>query len=302
VCGAIDSVLAQTYRNIEVIVVDDGSTDDTQVRLRSYADRVHIIVQDNAGPSVARNHGIDAARGEIVAFLDSDDCWKDSKLERQVRLLQTVGDDVVCCLANASIIAPEGPASESFEHAALSPQLEEGVWLNAPEVLATRFVMFTQMVAVRRDVLQRIGGFNESLWMLEDYDLALRLSLAGPWAYMREPLVVYRQGSPGSLAAAADANEVRVLKHGIAVRQRLMESLDARDQRHHRLRRLFHREIEFLTRLLRAAMLRREDNPLNALAGRCLYRAREVQRAIYRRSPWYPPMEVVSTADWLNRR
>jgi glycosyltransferase involved in cell wall biosynthesis len=76
VCAAIDSVRQQTYENVEIIVVDDGSTDDTQARLKVYGDSVRVVVQDNTGPAAARNLGIELSRGEIVAFLDSDDMWK----------------------------------------------------------------------------------------------------------------------------------------------------------------------------------------------------------------------------------
>src|SRR5687767_13189801 len=88
VCRAIDSVLGQTYGNIEVIVVDDGSTDETLERLHSYGDRIRVLTQANAGPSVARNRGIAVATGGIVAFLDSDDYWLPTKVARQVVLLE----------------------------------------------------------------------------------------------------------------------------------------------------------------------------------------------------------------------
>ena len=76
----IDNVLEQTYRNFELIIVDDGSTDDTQSVLRGYGDRIRVVTQANAGPAVARNRGVEAAHGEIIAFQDSDDLWKPTKL------------------------------------------------------------------------------------------------------------------------------------------------------------------------------------------------------------------------------
>ena len=103
VTEAIDSVLAQTYPHIEVIVVDDGSTDDTMARLAPYGSRIRVIRQENAGPAAARNKGIAASSGGLVAFLDSDDLWLPAKIERQVRLLQKAGTSIPCCLCNINM-------------------------------------------------------------------------------------------------------------------------------------------------------------------------------------------------------
>src|SRR5271165_4544868 len=85
---AIESILAQSYKNIEIIVVDDGSTDDTQEKLRRFGDRIRLLHQPNAGPAAAWNAGIRAARGEIICFLGSDDVWLPTFVECQVSLLE----------------------------------------------------------------------------------------------------------------------------------------------------------------------------------------------------------------------
>lgn len=92
VCEAVDSVLQQTYRNIEIIVIDDGSTDDTAASIQRYGDRVRYSRRPNAGVNAARNLGIKQARGEFLALLDSDDLWAPYKIELQVRLLQAFTD------------------------------------------------------------------------------------------------------------------------------------------------------------------------------------------------------------------
>lgn len=92
---AIESILGQTYKNMEVLVVDDGSTDGTHEALRRFGNRIRVVRQENAGPGAARNRGIEVARGELIAFLDSDDIWMPTKLERQVRLLEKVGPTVL---------------------------------------------------------------------------------------------------------------------------------------------------------------------------------------------------------------
>ncbi len=88
----IDNVFSQTYKNFELIVVDDGSTDGTPAILRKYANRIRVITQKNAGPAAARNRGIEVSGGDIIAFQDSDDLWEPTKLERQVALLEKSGD------------------------------------------------------------------------------------------------------------------------------------------------------------------------------------------------------------------
>src|SRR5258708_4266873 len=90
----IENVFQQIYQDIEIIVVNDGSTDDTLEKLASFGEKIRVISQANAGPSAARNRGVEVAEGEIIAFQDSDDSWMPSKLERQVALLNRAGADV----------------------------------------------------------------------------------------------------------------------------------------------------------------------------------------------------------------
>jgi glycosyltransferase involved in cell wall biosynthesis len=188
---AIASVLEQTYRPLELIVVDDGSTDKTAEVLQAYGGAVTYIRQDNAGPSAARNHGLRESHGDLIGFLDSDDVWLAAKLERQVALMQRAGPEVPCCLCNALMRAPDGSERDSFAISWLRMPAPEGLWLNPAPVLATRFVLFSQAVLVRREPLVQCGGFDEKLWIMEDHDLALRLALRGPWTFVREPLAVW---------------------------------------------------------------------------------------------------------------
>src|ERR1039458_8209652 len=81
ICKTIDDVFRQTYKNFELVVIDDGSTDDTQANLRRYGSRIRSFTQTNAGPAAARNRGIEVSRGDIIAFQDSDDFWAPTKLE-----------------------------------------------------------------------------------------------------------------------------------------------------------------------------------------------------------------------------
>ena len=191
IARAVDSVLAQSWKSVEIIVVDSYSTDGTAEVLASYGDKIRVIRQAKEGPPAARNAGIKAAAGEIISFLDSDDEWLPGKLERQVKLLQA-GEvsGVKCCVCNARMEFASGTVT-SFDSAGLHPAQHEGVWLNPAEILTTRFLFFNQVVAVRREALEQTGYFRPGI--MEDYDLALRLSLLGPWAFIADPLVVWHE-------------------------------------------------------------------------------------------------------------
>jgi glycosyltransferase involved in cell wall biosynthesis len=191
IARAVDSVLAQSWKSVEIIVVDSYSTDGTAEVLASYGDKIRVIRQAKEGPPAARNAGIKAATGEIISFLDSDDEWLPGKLERQVKLLQAgEASGVKCCVCNARMEFANQTLT-SFASARLHPEHCEGVWLNPAEVLTTRFLFFNQVVAVRREVLEQTGYFRPGI--MEDYDLALRLSLLGPWAFIADPLVVWHE-------------------------------------------------------------------------------------------------------------
>jgi GT2 family glycosyltransferase len=202
VCAAVESALKQTYPNVEVIVIDDGSTDDTQRRLSAYGKRIRVEYQANAGPAAARNHGIRIAQGEFIAFLDSDDLLLPTFLERCLCLLTTAGEEVPCCIVNAVREFRSGKKTSSFQDARLWPRHVEGIWCNVPAVLFTRFVATGQTMVIRSAALAKTGGFYEDLRYFEDYGMALRLSFVGPWAFIREPLVVWRE-STDSLSGEA---------------------------------------------------------------------------------------------------
>jgi glycosyltransferase involved in cell wall biosynthesis len=290
VCRAIESVLGQTYKNREIIVVDDGSTDDTQIRLRAYGDRIRVLTQENGGPSVARNRGIAVSRGEIVAFLDSDDYWLPTKLARQVELLEKAGPSVPCCLCNSTIVYNDGTRLSTFKISNIFPPWAAGLWLNPAEVLITRFVIFTQAVAIRREVLERAGFFEEhSLFFGEDYDFELRLALEGPWAVIRDELVVCQDASPGSFGQRALREEIRYRQDMVHMWERLTARI--KDNRFDvRLRRLARWELQGAKLDLAAARLSRCEFSGAAILGRCLRLIQRYTRALYRRSPLYPHM------------
>lgn len=159
---AVESALAQTYRPIEVIVVDDGSTDDTLLRLLPFSGRIRVIHQENRGLSAARNAGIKAASAEWVAFLDSDDLWHPEKLQVQMAGALKSGADLV----------GSSPTDELPEHLDPDPRLEK--------LTVRDFLSWTPLgpssAIVRRSCFDTLGLFDESLRSVEDLDMWLRLA------------------------------------------------------------------------------------------------------------------------------
>ena len=178
---AIESVIAQTFADWELVIVDDGSTDATPATVKPYlADRrVRYIRSDKLGQSRAKNLGIDLSHGEVIAFLDADDAWKPTKLERQLALLQ---DDVGVIFCGRELIDESGTLLAK-QPIAIPPT---GRVLDA--MFVQNFVCFSSAM-VRRHVFERVGRF-EPLWDLAiDFDLWLRVARHHSFAYVPEPLV-----------------------------------------------------------------------------------------------------------------
>jgi hypothetical protein len=182
---AVDSVLAQDWPEIEMIVVDDGSTDDTPEVLTVYADdpRVTVIRQANAGQTKAKNAGLRAVRGEYVGFCDADNAWVPGKLCRQLPLLRAnPGAGVV--YGDVTLIGATGEPLGT-------PRVKRWNGRITGRLLADNFVTFNT-VLVRRAVLEEFRGFDESLSMAIDYDLWLRISTKYAFLYVSEVLAQYR--------------------------------------------------------------------------------------------------------------
>ncbi len=185
---AIESVLTQTYTHWELVIVDDGSTDDTPEVVGRYTDeRIRYIRTENRGPGAARNTAIDNAHGEFIALLDSDDVWFPHKLGIQMEALRGPVD-VGLVYANVWRIDEEGHRLKPYRFSL--GRLPIGSCLD--RMLVRNGVFCTSTVVFRRDILDRTGGFNATLHAGQDWDLWRRMSMYVNFGYTARPLTAYR--------------------------------------------------------------------------------------------------------------
>lgn len=213
----VDSALDQTYAAVEVVVVDDGSTDETGDVLADLPSDVVVVRQANGGVSSARNAGIGASSGSIVMFLDSDDLWMPHAVSTQVGILEAAGSSAPCSMCDLVMRAPDGTEVTMFADRRLRPTRRFGRWTNVQDVLTSRFLFTNQTLAIRRSALDDAGPFDESLWVMEDFDLALRLSALGAWAFTDEVLAIRRDGSANSLTSIAMGQPERLHQTTLAI-------------------------------------------------------------------------------------
>jgi glycosyltransferase involved in cell wall biosynthesis len=189
---ALDSILAQTYRDLEVIVVDDGSTDDTEQVVMPYSGQIKYIYQENQGRGAARNVGLQYATGEYIAFLDSDDLWHPDKLERQVPVLEANADSAFVH-GPVDVIDENGCKDEKGTKNILRLFKKAGRSGFSYENLIDSCLIFMSAILVKKECFRTVGVFDRSLRILEDLDWYLRVARRYRIAYLDgSPLVSYR--------------------------------------------------------------------------------------------------------------
>lgn len=175
----------------EVIVVDDGSTDGTVEAIRGhYGSHVIVVRQENRGVSAARTRAVSEARGEWVAFLDSDDVWLPTKLECQFDALSALGPDFGACITNCSYFGDPEHSLSVFEEGELKTNSPFGHLINPiKHILGTYTGIYVQSLLVRRSLLVEVKGFDSRLNLAEDRDLIFRLAFRTKFCFVSEPLV-----------------------------------------------------------------------------------------------------------------
>lgn len=198
---AVDSVLDQDYPHIELIVIDDGSTDTTQDLLAPYGDRIRVLTQVNRGVSAARNAGIRAAGGSLIALLDSDDAWDKRKISCQVDFFKARPEAMICqteeiWIRNGKRVNPKK------RH-----QKPSGMIFEASLHLC---LVSPSAVMMRKDLFDRIGYFNEDFTVCEDYDLWLRVGAVLPVFLIDKPYTIKRGGHPDQLSGFHSQDKFRI--------------------------------------------------------------------------------------------
>ncbi|MEH0018821.1 MAG: glycosyltransferase [Desulfobacter sp.] len=198
---ALDSVLAQDYGLLEILVVDDGSSDATPALLAGYGDQIRVLAQANKGVSSARNHGIRESRGALIALLDSDDAWTPDKITRQAAFFSGNPGALICqteeiWIRNGKRVNPKikhkKPSGMIFE-----PSLK--LCLVSPSA-----------VMMRRELFDLKGMFNEDFPVCEDYDLWLRVSADTPVYLIDTPCTVKYGGHEDQLSASHSQDKYRI--------------------------------------------------------------------------------------------
>lgn len=198
---AVESVLAQSCQFFELIIVDDGSTDETADFVRKVAGNVRYLSQSNRGPSAARNRGIAAAKGRFITFLDSDDLWHPDKLGIQVDFMNAHPEAMVCYTDEIWIRrgVRVNPRQKHRKHSG---------WIF--EHCLPLCIVSPSSVLMRRGFFETVGLFDEALPSCEDYDLWLRASLRFPFHFIGTKLITKRGGHADQLSARWGLDVYRV--------------------------------------------------------------------------------------------
>ncbi|HEV8584144.1 MAG TPA: glycosyltransferase [Methylomirabilota bacterium] len=234
---AIASALAQTHRNLEVVVVDDGSTDDTPARVVRVPDRrMRYVRVPHAGVSAARNAGIAVASGDLVSFLDSDDLWRPGKLALEIATLAAypAAGGVFCDLEKrdgATVVPSFMRATKVFSRLLAGDRAYPDGLLLSPRALHVCLLqevpIKTPALTLRRAPLHEAGGFDERWSSSEDWEFLLRFTRRQPLVYLDRPLAVIRV-SPDSLHRRDQERGDRTMLRLLATERRRLVDRDAR--------------------------------------------------------------------------
>ncbi len=185
ICETIQSVLSQTFKDFEIIVIDDGSTDNTKKKLEAFGSKIKLIEQKNSERAIARNNGVQNSSGEYIAFIDSDDLWINTKLEKQVEVLDNLKDII---LTYSQCLRVD---SQSNQRKTAKRQLQGYSGTIFEDLLFRNFIV-SPTPLIRRTSFEQTSGFQTKYIPYEDWEFWLRLSLLGEFYFLSEPLAYYR--------------------------------------------------------------------------------------------------------------
>jgi glycosyltransferase involved in cell wall biosynthesis len=190
VVNAIRSVFCQTYQDYEIIVVDDGSIDNTAEALAPYMDRIRYVSQTNLGASAAKNRGLQIARGKWISILDSDDIWLPTKLETQLKAVALLGEDFGACFTDCDFFGNTEVIPSAFEQAGLHEERPFGPLQDPFKLILARLpAIYIQSLLVLRSLMEDLKGFDERIVVAEDTDLLFRLAFNTKFCFVNERLV-----------------------------------------------------------------------------------------------------------------
>jgi glycosyltransferase involved in cell wall biosynthesis len=198
---AVNSVLGQTFKGFECIVVDDGSTDETELVLQELTNKIRVIRTENRGVSVARNLGAAQAGGTFIAFLDSDDEWKKDKLTKQIAYMKESGLRI--SQTDETWVRKGKFVNKSAKY--IRPSGD--IFYNCLEVCAVT----PSSVMMEKTLFFEYGGFDESFPVCEDYDLWLRMSLKERFGLIDEPLIIKYGGNEDQLSNSSCLDKYRII-------------------------------------------------------------------------------------------
>jgi glycosyltransferase involved in cell wall biosynthesis len=251
---AIDSVLNQSYKDYEIIVVDDGSTDDTKVRLDKYKDEIRYIYQNNSGVSSARNTGIMASRGEWVAFLDSDDEWDEDYLSTQIEQ-KTKYPDSIAYITNSDTFHFDGRIDNHFKGINIAKYFKNSTCLSFERpitIIIEHGYWFLQAIIIRKDILLEAGLFDQRLFIAEDLDIICRVAVRGRFTICKHEKVkiIRRDEKIDNLSALSRKNMHDRCRTYIQVHSKLLSNPDLNQNEKISVKRILSLHIRLLGNML----------------------------------------------------
>ena len=278
----LESVFAQTFTDYEVIVVNDGSsdTDEFEGVIKPHLGRIKYLRQENRGASVARNTGLQSARGEFVAFLDADDLWLPNYLEEQMKFIRARGCDLAC--ADATFFGDAAIESRTYMDTLMNdaPAADDVTFL---QLVDAERSLITSGVVARRAPIMEVGLFDEALRNAQDLDLWLRLARSGTrLSYQRRVLLKYRCRPDGLTGDAVNSH-----RRELRVFDKIEQSYDLSPQERGKT-------IEVIRN--RRALLEFELGKLHAAHGDEIQSRESFERADHLRRTWKTRLAL-----WLNR-